>query len=115
MSSWPYYEQIQLNNCLDEPKPTFYKRYVDDIFVLLRSLHQFEKFNGYLNTKRANIKFTNAKEVNGLLPFLDVVISRNNKGFTTIVYHKPMFSGVYSYFNSFMAEYKHGLISTLLF
>ena len=53
--------------------------------------------------------------VNGLLPFLDVVISRNNKGFTTIVYHKPMFSGVYSYFNSFMAEYKHGLISTLLF
>ena len=35
---------------------------------------------------------------------------------TTIVYHKPTFSGVYSNFNSFIAdEYKHGLIFTLLF
>ena len=56
------------------------------------------------------------KEVNESLPFLDVLISQNNKGFTTTVYHKPTFSGVYSNFNSFIAdEYKHGLIFTLLF
>ena len=29
----------------------------------------------YLNTKHANIKFTSEKEVNGSLPFLDVLIS----------------------------------------
>ena len=53
---------------------------------------------------------------NGSLPFLDVLISRNNKGFTTTVYHKPTFNGVCSNFNSFIAdEYKHGLIFTLLF
>ena len=35
---------------------------------------------------------------------------------TTIVYHKPTFSGVYSNFNSFIADgYKHDLIFTLLF
>ena len=86
-----------------------------NIFVVLRSPHYLEKFNEYLNTKHANIKFTNEKEVNGSLPFLDVLISRNNKGFTTTVYHKPTFSGVYSNFNSFIAdEYKHGLIFTLL-
>ena len=45
-----------------------------------------------------------------------MLISRNKKGFTTTVYHKPTFSGVYSNFNSFIAdEYKHGLIFTLLF
>ena len=56
------------------------------------------------------------KEVNGSLPFLDVLISRNNKGFTTTVSHKPTFSGVYSNFNSFIsAEYKHGLVFTLFF
>ena len=45
-----------------------------------------------------------------------MLISRNKEGFTTTVYHKPTFSGVYSNFNSFIAdEYKHGLIFTLLF
>ena len=40
----------------------------------------------------------------------------NNKGFTTTVYHKLAFNGVYYNFNSFVAdEYKHGLIFTLLF
>ena len=74
------------------------------------------KFHEYLNTKHANIKFTSDKEVNGSLPFLDVLILRNKEGFTTTVYHKPTFSGVYSNFNGFIAdEYKHGLVFTLLF
>ena len=93
-----------------------YKRYVDVIFVLFQSPHHLEKINGYLNTKRASIKLTSEKEVNGLLRFLDVLISRNKEGFTTTVYHKRTFSRVYSNFNSFIAdEYKHGLIFTLLF
>ena len=49
-------------------------------------------------------KFTSEKEVNGSLPFSDVLISRNKKGFTTTVYHKPKFSGVYSNFNSFITD-----------
>ena len=45
-----------------------------------------------------------------------MLISRNNKDFTTTVCHKPTFKGVCSNFNSFIAdEYKHGLIFTLLF
>ena len=68
-----------------------------------------------LNTKHANIKFTNSKEVNRSLPFLDVLILQNNKDFTTTVYHKPTFNGFYSNFNKFIAdEYKRGLIFTLL-
>ena len=86
---------------------------MDDIF---RFPHHLEKFNKYLNTKHANIKFTNEKDVNGSLPFLDVLMSRHNKGFTTTGYLKPTFSGVYCNFNSFIAdEYKRGLIFTLLF
>ena len=109
-----HYEQIWLDDCPDEFKPVYYKRYVDDIFVLFRSPHHLEKFNEYLNTKHANIKFTSEKEVNGSLPFLDVLISRNKKGF--LLHHKPIFSGVYSNFKSFIAdEYKQGLIFTLLF
>ena len=44
-----------------------------------------------------------------------MLISRNKKGFTTTVYYKPTFSGVYSNFNSFIVdEYNHGMIFTLL-
>ena len=99
-----HYEQIWLSDRPDEFTPVYYKRYVGNIFVLFRSPHHLEKFNEYLNTKHANIKFTSEKEVNGSLPFLDVLISRNKKGFTTTVYHKPKFSGVYSNFNSFIAD-----------
>ena len=45
-----------------------------------------------------------------------MLISRNKKGFTTTVYHKPTFSRVYCNFNSFIVdEYKHDLIFTLFF
>ena len=58
---------------------------MDDIFVQFRSPQHLEKFNEYLNTKHADIKFTSEKEINGSLPFLDVLISWNTKGFTTTV------------------------------
>ena len=92
----------------------YYKRNGDDIFLLFRPPHHLKKPNEYLNKKNVNIKFTNEKEVNGSLSSLNVLISRNNKGFTTTVYHKPTFSGVYSNFDSFIADkYKYGLIFTL--
>ena len=103
-----HYEQIWLNDSPDEFKPVYYERHVDDTFVIFWSPHYLEKCNEYLNTNYTNIKFANEKEVNTSLPFLDLLISRK-------VYHKSTFSGVYSNFNSFIAnEYKHGLISTLL-
>ena len=88
-----------------------YWRYICSVSISSSSW----KINEYLNTKHANIKFTNETEVNASLPFLDVLISWN-KFFTTTVYHKPTYSGIYSNFNSFVAdEYKHGLIFALLF
>ena len=40
-----HYEQICVNDCPDEFKLVYNKRYVDDIFVLLWSSHHLEKFN----------------------------------------------------------------------
>ena len=67
-----HYEQIWFNDCPDEFKSVYYKRYVDDIFVLFWSPHHLE------NTKNANIKFTSGKEVNGSLPFLRKVLYFNS-------------------------------------
>ena len=64
-----HYEQIWLNDCPDNFKPVYYKRYVDCIFVLFRYPHHPEKYNEYLNKKHANIKLTSEKKVHSLLPF----------------------------------------------
>ena len=111
-----FHEQIWLNGCPDEFKLVYYRRYVDDIFVLFRSPDHLEKFKNHLISKHRNIRFTCEKEHNKSMPFLDVLITRTSNGFKTYVHHKPTFSGVYLNFNSFLSEeYKVCLIFPLLF
>ena len=86
-----FHEQIWLNECPDEFKPAYYRRYVDDIFVLFRSPDHLEKFKNYLNSKHRNIRFTCEKEHHNSMPCLDVLITRTSNGFKTSVYHKVSF------------------------
>ena len=51
-------------------KPTFHKRYVDNIFVMFESELDAETFHTYSNTKHENIQFTYEKQVENKLPFL---------------------------------------------
>ena len=93
----------------------YYKLYAANIFVLFRSPDHLEKCNENLNTKHANLKLANEKDVKRSLSFLDVVISQNDNGFTAIIYHKPMLSRFYSSFNRFIAnEYEHCVILFVL-
>lgn len=89
---------------------------MDDIFVLFDCLEKLEKFKEYLNSKHPNINFTSEIEVDGKLPFLDILIDRNGGKITTSVYRKPTFTGLYTHFHSFLPSiYKFGLLSTILF
>ena len=99
-----HYERIWLDNCPMEFKPVFYWRYVDDVFALFSSPEHVQLFKNYLNGQHVNISFTSEVEHNETLSFLDVKVSRNNDNFNTSLYRKPMFRGVYSNFNSFIAE-----------
>ena len=55
------------------------------------------------------------------MSFLDVQISREDKTFTTSVYRKPTFSGVYTHFDSFLPStynlvlFTHSLIDAYEF
>ena len=40
----PFYEVKWLEHCPREFKPVFYRKYVDDIFVLSESVEQLSKF-----------------------------------------------------------------------
>ena len=100
-----FHEQIWFNECPDEFKPVWF-----------RSPVHLEKLQNYLNSKHRNIRFTCEKEHNNPMPFLDILITRNSNGLKASVYHKAIFSGVYSNFNSFISEeYKVVLIFTSLF
>ena len=69
-----------------------------------------------MNTRHKNLKFTFDFEQNNSLSFLDVKITSGSNGFSTSVFRKATFSGVFTNFDSFIFEsYKTGLIFTLLF
>ena len=53
-----HYEDIWLPNCSLECKSSYYKRYVDDIFVLFSSETQVEPFKNFMNTCHPKMKFT---------------------------------------------------------
>ena len=74
-----HFENIWLEQCLAHFKPIVYKRFVDDTFLIFRKKDHAEKFKNYLNKKHKNIKFTSEIDENGLLSFLDITVSRENK------------------------------------
>ena len=62
------------------------------------------------------MSFTYEVVNNDKLPFLDILVTREDKEFTTNIYCKSTFSGLYTNFHSFLPEsYKTDLCLTLLF
>ena len=106
-----YYEKKSLRECPEKFLPKVYKKYVEDIFVTFDSYSQLLKFVDYMNHQHSNLKFTFEVEQNNSFSFLDVKICKENDRFTTSIYRKPIFSGVFTHFDSFIpASYKHGLV-----
>ena len=52
-----HHETKWLNDCPEKFKPVFYKRYVDDIFVLFKRPEHVKPFVDYMNSKHENINF----------------------------------------------------------
>ena len=107
------------NNWLDsfplEYRPSYYRRYVDDIFVLFKLSDHIKRFQSYLNSCHVNMSFNIEPEQNNKISFLDVNVIREQGKFTTSVHRKPTFSGVYTHFDSFLPDtYKIGMICTLV-
>ena len=95
-------------------KPTFCKRYGDDILAMFGSEVDAETFYIYLNTKHKRIKFTYEKQIESKSPFLNILIS-NHEDLQTSVFHKKTYTGLLLNYFSFVPDsYKHGLIKTLI-
>ncbi|XP_068692920.1 uncharacterized protein [Montipora foliosa] len=97
--------------------PLIWNRYVDDTFTMFHNKDCANEFLHYLNGCHRNIKFTIVFEHNEAIPFLDILVTRNqNNAFTTSIYRKKTFTGLYTKWDSFTPrKYKINLIRSLTY
>ena len=111
-----YHEKNWLNDCPSDFKPLFYRRFVDDSFLLFKDALHIPQFLSYLNSKHDNINFTVEQEIDGKLPFLDILLTKKDNGISTSVYRKETYTGLGLSWLSFVPEqFKINAIKTLLY
>ena len=94
--------------------PKYYKRYVDDTFLLFSSSEHIEPFLASLNAFHPSIQFTIENAVENVLPFIGVSVSIVDDEFVTSVYHKSCDKGIFLHSKSFCDEkYKKNLMPML--
>ena len=110
-----YHEKIWLQNCPAEFAPIFYRRYVDDTFILFNDEMHAPLFFNYLNSQHQNISFTMDVENNNKISFLDILIEKTNSNFNTSIFRKQTFSGLgLSYFSNCSFNFKLNSIHCLI-
>lgn len=108
-------EEHFLSNCPSNMKPIFYKRYIDDTFVLFKDKSHSKIFLDFINSRHPNISFTMDQEVNNQLSFLDVLVTKTNSSFITSVYRKENFSGLgMSFYSYCIKKFKINSCNTLI-
>lgn len=95
-----YMEEIEEQAInLTQTPPKTWKRYVDDVFVIMKG-SAVSTFHDQLNSIDPYISFTIEHERDGQIAFLDTLISHNNGTITTKVYRKPTHTDRYLHFDS---------------
>ena len=92
------YQEAKLFNIAK--RPLVYFRYVDDTFNVFNNKEDCNTFLTHLNSLHPSLRFTNEKESNNSLPFVDVLVERHDSEFLTSVNRKPTFTRQYLRWNS---------------
>ena len=78
-------------------QPKQWVRYVDNTFIIwTHEDAELNSFHDHLNS----IQFTKEEEVDGKIPFLDVLVVRKTGGISTTVYRKPTHTNRYIHYSS---------------
>ena len=88
----------------------------NDTYCLFENSEHVHSFLDYINKQHPNVKFIFEIESDNSLPFLDVSLSSDGSGFSTTLYRKKTFTGLYTEFSSLAPnKYKVNLISILIY
>ena len=64
-----YFENKSLEKCSLQFRPKYYRRYVDDIFLMFKTRDHVKKLLKYMNSHHPNIEFTCEEESNNKISF----------------------------------------------
>ena len=110
------FETKAMQQCNLNTRPQFYRRFLDDTFLIFENLDVSKQFFAFLNDFHNNIRFTCENETNKKLSFLDISIQRTEEGFETSIFRKSSFSGKgTNYFSYIYEKYKISGIQALLY
>ena len=90
-----YHEKSWLNSCPQGFKPIFYRSYNGDIFVFFKSNDHSKHFQEFLKSCHINMSFPVETERQNKFCFLDIEVIQEQGKFSTTIYRKPTFSGVF--------------------
>ena len=109
-------EEMYLEQCPLAFRPIFYRRYVDDTFMLFKEKHHATLFLDFVNSFHSNIKFTKEEESDNKLSFLDILVTRENGQLSTGIFRKKTFTGLgLNFFSNCPFVFKINSCKTLLF
>ena len=89
-----HHESQWISDCPNSFKPKYYKRYMDDTFLIFEDEDQAKQFLAYMNGRHEKIKFTIETEQENKIPFLDVLVSKREDHMDLGIYRKPTFTGL---------------------
>ena len=104
-------EEEAMSTFLNPPK--FWRRCVDDPFVIIKKT-EVDEFHNHIKNIEASIKFSIEHETNNSIPFLEVCVTREaSGGLMTKIYKKPTHTNRYLNFNSAHSmSQKQGLVKS---
>jgi len=101
--NWFEEQFIESDQC--QMKPKFWKRMRDDVLIVWdHGEEKLEEMLGYLNEHEERIQFTIEKEIDRVLPFLDLSIRREDHSLITKVYRKGTHTFRYLHWRSNHSE-----------
>ena len=95
--------------------PKIWLRYVDDVFAVVKKDEMDKIFWNLNSTKYSNIQFTIEEEVDRKLPFLDILITREEGKLRFSIFRKPTDSPLFISATSFHSmQHKHASLNFLI-
>ena len=92
-----------------------FSRYMDDIIMIIKRCRVEEKLS-QINSLHPNLKFTCEREVDGKLPFLDMMIINTNGRLSSTWYNKPTDTGLIMNFHALAPKkYKWSVVSGFVY